>query len=37
MAELRLAQILVYYMFQSPRAAKKLHFDVVPRAIDDYL
>jgi lysyl-tRNA synthetase class 1 len=28
---------LGYYMFQSPRSAKKLYFDVVPRATDDYL
>ena len=24
------------YMFQKPRAAKRLHFDVIPRAVDDY-
>ena len=28
---------LSFYMFQSPKSAKKLHFDVIPRAIDDYL
>jgi lysyl-tRNA synthetase class 1 len=28
---------LSYYIFQSPRSAKKLHFDVIPRATDDYL
>jgi lysyl-tRNA synthetase class 1 len=28
---------LAYYMFQSPRSAKKLYFDVVPRASDEYL
>jgi lysyl-tRNA synthetase class 1 len=28
---------LAYYMFQSPRSAKKLYFDVVPRATDEYL
>jgi lysyl-tRNA synthetase, class I len=28
---------LSWYMFQSPKSAKKLHFDVIPRAIDDYL
>ncbi len=27
---------LSYYMFQSPRKAKRLYFDVIPRAIDDY-
>jgi lysyl-tRNA synthetase class 1 len=25
------------YMFQSPRKAKRLYFDVIPRACDDYL
>jgi lysyl-tRNA synthetase class 1 len=24
------------YMFSKPRAAKRLHFDVIPRAVDDY-
>jgi lysyl-tRNA synthetase, class I len=28
---------LSYFMFQKPKAAKKLHFDVIPRAADDYL
>ena len=28
---------LSLYMFPSPTAAKKLHFDVIPRAVDDYL
>ncbi|SEQ63703.1 lysyl-tRNA synthetase, class I [Faunimonas pinastri] len=28
---------LSLFMFQKPRAAKKLHFDVIPRAVDDYL
>lgn len=27
---------LAYYMFQSPRKAKRLYFDVIPRAVDDY-
>ncbi len=27
---------LALYMFQSPRKAKRLHFDVIPRAIEDY-
>jgi lysyl-tRNA synthetase class 1 len=27
---------LALYMYQSPRAAKKLHFGVIPRAVDDY-
>ncbi len=27
---------LALYMFQSPRKAKKLYFDVIPRAVDDY-
>jgi lysyl-tRNA synthetase class 1 len=28
---------LSYYMFQSPRKAKRLYFDVIPRAVDEYL
>ncbi len=28
---------LAYYMYQSPRKAKKLHFDVIPKAMDEYL
>jgi len=28
---------LSLYMFQKPRSAKKLHFDVIPRAVDEYL
>jgi len=28
---------LALFMFPSPLAAKKLHFDVIPRAVDDYL
>lgn len=28
---------LSWYMFQSPRSAKSLHFNVIPRATDDYL
>jgi lysyl-tRNA synthetase class 1 len=28
---------LAYYNFQSPKSAKKLYFDVVPRASDEYL
>lgn len=27
---------LAYYMFLSPRKAKRLYFDVIPRAVDDY-
>jgi lysyl-tRNA synthetase class 1 len=27
---------LAYYMFQSPKSAKKLYFDVIPRATDEY-
>ncbi|WP_102961119.1 lysine--tRNA ligase [Mangrovicella endophytica] len=27
---------LAFYMFGKPRAAKKLHFDVIPKAVDDY-
>lgn len=28
---------LAYYMYQSPRKAKRLYFDVIPRHMDDYL
>ncbi len=28
---------LSYYMFQKPRTAKKLYFDVIPKACDEYL
>ncbi|HZH27808.1 MAG TPA: lysine--tRNA ligase [Azospirillaceae bacterium] len=28
---------LALYMFQKPRAAKRLFFDVIPRAVDEYL
>ncbi|MDX2074576.1 MAG: lysine--tRNA ligase [Alphaproteobacteria bacterium] len=27
---------LALYMYQSPKKAKKLYFDVIPRAVDDY-
>ncbi|GGD94734.1 lysine--tRNA ligase [Aureimonas endophytica] len=27
---------LAFYMFGKPRAAKRLHFDVIPKAVDDY-
>ena len=30
-------QSLSFYMYQSPRKAKRLHFDVIPRNVDDYL
>ena len=28
---------LSLYMFQKPKTAKKLHFDVIPRALDEYV
>ena len=28
---------LSYYMFQTPRKAKRLHFDVIPKCVDEYL
>ena len=28
---------LSLFMYQKPRAAKRLHFDVIPRTVDDYL
>ncbi len=27
---------LAYYMFVKPRTAKRLHFDVIPKAVDEY-
>ncbi len=27
---------LSYFMFQKPRTAKRLHFDVIPKAVDEY-
>lgn len=27
---------LGYFMFQKPRTAKRLHFDVIPKAVDEY-
>jgi len=27
---------LAFYMYHKPREAKKLHFDVIPKAVDDY-
>jgi len=31
------AESLSLYMFQKPRTAKRLHFDVIPKAVDEYL
>ena len=31
------AESLALYMFQKPKAAKRLYFDVIPRAVDEYL
>lgn len=28
---------LAYYMYQRPTSAKKLHFDVIPKAVDEYI
>jgi lysyl-tRNA synthetase class 1 len=30
------SESLALYMFQSPRKAKKLYFDVIPKAVDEY-
>ena len=27
---------LSYFMYQKPKSAKRLHFDVIPRAVDEY-
>ncbi|MBV1703311.1 MAG: lysine--tRNA ligase [Hyphomicrobiales bacterium] len=29
-------ETLAHFMFQKPTAAKRLHFDVIPRAVEDY-
>lgn len=31
------AESLSYYMYQSPKRAKRLYFDVIPNAMDEYL
>ena len=31
------AESLSLFMFQKPRAAKRLHFDVIPKAVDEYI
>ena len=31
------AESLGLFMFQKPRAAKRLHFDVIPKAVDEYI
>jgi lysyl-tRNA synthetase, class I len=31
------SESLSLFMYQKPRAAKRLYFDVIPRAVDDYL
>ena len=28
---------LAYYIYGSPKSAKKLHFDVIPKAVDEYM
>lgn len=30
-------QTLSYFMFQKPKTAKRLHFDVIPKAVDEYI
>ncbi len=30
------AECLSYFMYQKPRTAKRLHFDVIPKAMDEY-
>jgi lysyl-tRNA synthetase class 1 len=31
------SESLALFMFQKPRAAKRLHFDVIPKAVDEYI
>lgn len=30
------AESISYFMFQKPRTAKRMHFDVIPKAVDEY-
>jgi lysyl-tRNA synthetase class 1 len=30
-------ETLSYFMFQKPKTAKRLHFDVIPKAVDEYV
>lgn len=30
------AESLSYFMYQKPKSAKRLHFDVIPKAVDEY-
>ncbi len=30
------SESLAYFMFQKPRTAKRMHWDVIPRAVDEY-
>ncbi|MFV0386245.1 lysine--tRNA ligase [Paracoccus sp. (in: a-proteobacteria)] len=30
------AESLSYFMFQKPKTAKRMHFDVIPKAVDEY-
>jgi lysyl-tRNA synthetase class 1 len=30
------AQSLSYFMYQKPKTAKRMHFDVIPKAVDEY-
>ncbi|MCL4124226.1 UNVERIFIED_CONTAM: hypothetical protein GTU68_061428 [Idotea baltica] len=30
------AESLSYFMYQKPRTAKRMHFDVIPKAVDEY-
>jgi lysyl-tRNA synthetase class 1 len=31
------AESLALFMFQKPRTAKRLHFDIIPKAVDEYI
>jgi lysyl-tRNA synthetase class 1 len=31
------SESLAYYMYQAPKRAKRLYFDVIPKAVDEYL
>ena len=34
---MRAPESLALYMYQSPKKAKRLYFDVIPRAVDEYV
>ena len=37
MEGVRADRILLFFLFQNPKRAKRLHWDIVPKCVDDYL